>query len=323
MAETTGKYPFFVSTIVPACNEAGNIDEFCRLFAEMLQSAPFEGELVYVDDGSTDSTLEEIKAAALKYGFIRYVSHQRRRGVTDALRSGFAAARGDVFVFYPADLQFLPEDIPALVAPIAEGADLVAGWKQGAYQKRFVSNIYNWVSRKIFNLKVHDLNACKAFRRDVVEHVFMRKDWHRYMVVLAANEGFRVEEVKVKLYPRAWGESKYQSIWRVPVGVLDMLAVKFQLTFLRKPLLFFGFTGLAFFFIGFLVGLWAVYLKYWQGETQLPLLYLVLLLVGVGIALFAMGFITEGQAAIKEELAAMRREVEGRLRALGQEHHEG
>ncbi|HPC11411.1 MAG TPA: glycosyltransferase family 2 protein, partial [candidate division Zixibacteria bacterium] len=319
----SARFPFFVSTIVPACNEAGNIEQFCRLFADMLQSAPFDGELVYIDDGSTDDTLDKIKAAAAAYPFVRYVSHQHRRGVTDALRSGFSAARGDVFVFYPADLQFLPEDIPALVAPIADGADLVAGWKQGEYQKRFVSTVYNWLSRKIFNLKVHDLNACKAFRRGVVEQIFMRKDWHRYLVVLAANEGFRVEEVKVRLYPRAWGRSKYQSIWRVPVGVLDMLAVKFQLTFLRKPLMFFGFTGLGFFLLGFLVGLWAVYLKYWRGETQLPLLYLVLLLVGLGIALFAMGFITEGQAAIKEELASMRREVESRLRQLSRDRDHG
>ena len=93
-----------------------------------------------------------------------------------------------------------------------------------------------------------------------------------------------------------------------------MLAVKFQLTFLRKPLLFFGFTGLGFFFLGFLVGLWAVYLKYGRGETQLPLLYLVLLLVGLGVGLFAMGFITEGQAAIKEELSALRRRIESQLR---------
>lgn len=309
---TQGRYDFFVSTVVPASNEAGNIEEFCRLFAEMLKKAPFEGELVYVDDGSSDGTLEKIKEQAEHYDFIRFASHQQRRGVTAALQTGFDLARGEVYVFYPADLQFLPEDIPALVAPIAEGADLSTGWKQGKYQKRFVSNIYNWVSRRIFNLKVHDLNACKAFRREVVEHIFLRKDWHRYLVVLAANEGFRVEEVKVRLYPRSWGESKYSSVLRIPIGVLDMLAVKFQLTFLRKPLLFFGSVGLVFFALGFLVGLWAIYLRYFLGETQLPLLYLVILLVGIGGGLFMMGFITEGQAAVKEEVSAMRRKLQKR-----------
>ncbi len=306
---TQERYDFFVSTIVPANNEEGNIEEFCRLFDEMLRGAPFEGELVYIDDGSDDNTLEKIKEAAQKYSFVRFVSHQRRSGVTAALQSGFAVARGDVFVFYPADLQFLPADIPALVAPIAGGADMSTGWKQGAYKKKFVSGVYNWLSRKIFGLKVHDLNACKAFRREIAERIFLRQDWHRYLVVLAAKEGYRIDEVKVRLYPRAWGKSKYSSIWRIPVGVLDMLAVNFQLTFLRKPLLFFGSVGLAFFFLGFLVGLWAVYVKYWLGQTQLPLLYLVILLVGLGLGLFMMGFITEGQAAIKEELSAMRRSM--------------
>ncbi len=303
-------YPFLVSTVVPANNEEGNIEEFCRLFAEMLDGAPFDGELIYVDDGSDDATLEHIRQAAEKYDFVRFGVHQHRRGVTAALQTGFAMARGEVFVFYPADLQFLPEDIPSLVAPINDGADLVAGWKQGDYKKKFVSNVYNSMSRKIFGLKVHDLNACKAFRREVVEQIFLRQDWHRYLVPLAAHEGFTVEEVKVKLYPRTWGESKYSSIWRIPVGVLDMLAVKFQLTFLRKPLLFFGFIGLGVFFLGFLVGLWAIYLKYWQGETQLPLLYLVILLAGLGLGLFMMGFITEGQAAIKEELTSLRRKFD-------------
>ena len=116
------QYDFFVSTIVPAMNEQGNIDEFCDLFAEMLREAPFDGELVYVDDGSTDGTLDRIKENARKYNFIRFASHQHNRGLTAALQTGFSLARGDVFVFYPADLQFLPEDIPALVKPIAEGA---------------------------------------------------------------------------------------------------------------------------------------------------------------------------------------------------------
>jgi len=122
------KYDFFVSTVVPAMNEEGNIEEFCHLYSEMLKNAPFEGELIYIDDGSTDNTLQKIKEAAQKYDFIRYASHQHNRGLTEALQTGFAIARGDVFVFYPADLQFLPEDIPALIKPITEGADMSAGW---------------------------------------------------------------------------------------------------------------------------------------------------------------------------------------------------
>jgi glycosyltransferase involved in cell wall biosynthesis len=299
----------FVSTIVPARNEEGNIDEFCRLFAEMMVTAPFDGELIFIDDGSTDGTLARIEDAARRHNFIRYASHQRNRGLTEALQSGFAIARGSVFVFYPADLQYLPADIPSLVRPVAEGADLSAGWKQGRYEKKFVSNLYNWLSRKIFGLKIHDLNSVKAFRREVIEQIFLRRDWHRYLVVLAASEGFRVEEVKVPLYERRWGRSKF-SVWRIPVGVLDMLTVKLQMTFFRKPLLFFGLAGSFFLFLGFLVGLWAVYLKYVAHERQLPLLYLVILLAGVGLGLFIMGFMSEGQTAIKEEVGDLRKKMQ-------------
>ena len=241
-------------------NEEGNIDEFCRQFDQMRRSALFKVDLVYVDDGSTDGTLERIEAAAQKYDFVKYATHQRNRGLTEALMTGFQVTPSQVLVFYPADLQYLPADIPALIEPIARGADLSTGWKQGQYKKWFVSSIYNWISRKIFALKVHDLNAVKAFRRTVVEQIFLRKDWHRYLVVLAAHEGFHVEEVKIPVYERSWGKTKF-SVWRIPIGVLDMVAVKFQLTFFRKPLLFFGIIGTIFFGLGFLVGLWAVFLK--------------------------------------------------------------
>lgn len=300
------KYDFLVSTIVPALNEEGNIDEFCRLYAEMLEKAAFKSELIFIDDGSTDGTLTKIAENARKYDFIRFASHQRRRGLTDALHTGFSIARGKVYVFYPADLQYLPENIPDLVRPIARGADICTGWKQGKYNKRFVSSIYNWFSRKIFNLKVHDLNSVKAFRREVVENIFLRQDWHRYLVVLAANEGFKVEEEKVPLYPRKWGRTKF-SIWRIPVGVLDMLAVKFQITFLRKPLLFFGGCGVVVFILGILVGLYAIYLRYFLEQGNRTLLYLVILLMGMGMGLFIMGFMSEGLTALKEEIGDLRR----------------
>lgn len=303
------RYGFVVSTIVPAKDEEGNIDEFCRQYDAMLKTAPFDGEIVFIDDGSTDSTLEKIKQNAQKYPFVAYRSHQRNRGLTEALQTGFAAARGDVFVFYPADLQYLPADIPSLVAPIAQGADISTGWKQGKYTKRFVSRVYNGLSRRIFGLKVHDLNSVKAFRREVVENIFLREDWHRYLVVLAANEGYRVEEVKIALYERNWGKTKF-SLWRIPVGVLDMLAVKFQITFLRKPLLYFGGAGVICFLIAFIVGLWSLYERFVLGEGNRLWLFLILFLTGLGMGLFMMGFVAEGQTALKEEITDLRHKTQ-------------
>jgi glycosyltransferase involved in cell wall biosynthesis len=307
-------YTFLVSTIVPAMNEEGNIDRFCRLFDEMTKEAPFKNELIFIDDGSTDGTLDQIKAAAQNYDFVRYQSHGRNLGLTEALLTGFEIAGGEVFVFYPADLQFLPEDIPSMVAKIAGGADLCAGWKQGDYQKPFVSGVYNWLSRKLFGLKVHDLNSCKAFRREVIEQIFLRRDWHRYLVPLAADRGFRIEEEKVTLHERYSGASKFGSIWRIPIGVLDLLAVKFQITFLRKPLLFFGSIGSVLVLLGVLVGLVALYLRFIEGEGHRPLLYLVMMLVGVGTALFLMGFMSEGQVAVKDEMADLRKKIMGMMK---------
>lgn len=309
---SASRYPFVVSVIVPAMNEEGNVDEFCRLFDEMLKTAPFDGELVFVDDGSKDGTRSRIEANQQKYPFIRLGIHQHNRGLTEALQTGFAISRGDVFVFYPADLQYRPEDIPKLVAPIANGADLCTGWKQGKYGKRFVSTVYNGLSRRIFGLDVHDLNSVKAFKREVIENIFLRKDWHRYLVVLAANEGYKVAEEKIPLYERAWGKSKF-SIARIPIGVLDMLAVKFQISFARKPLLYFGFAGSILMLLALLIGLYAIYERYLLQAGQRQWLYLVILLSGLGLGLFMLGFMSEGQAALKEEIGDLRRKTQSIL----------
>jgi hypothetical protein len=223
------------------------------------------------------------------------------------MQTGFNIARGSVYVFYPADLQYRPEDIPALVKPIMEdGADVVAGWKQGKYKKRFVSSVYNWLSRKIFRLKIHDLNSVKAFKAEVVKDLFMRRDWHRYLVVLAADQGRKVAEVKIPLYDRSWGQSKFSSLRRIPVGVLDMIAVKAQLSLLKKPLLYFGFIGGIFFALGIVVGLIALYLRFVAEEGYRPMLYLVILMIGLGMGFFILGFLAESMTALKEELSSVR-----------------
>ncbi|MCP4705955.1 MAG: glycosyltransferase family 2 protein [candidate division Zixibacteria bacterium] len=297
-----------ISVIIPALNEEGNIPELCKLFDEMRKKSEYDFELVLIDDGSTDRTYEIIRDLASKHDFIKYKKHPSNLGLTEALKTGFDVAAGGIYVFYPADLQYLPEDIPALVKPILEGADVTTGWKQGKYGKKFVSSIYNLLSRKIFGLKVHDLNSVKAFRAEVVKDIFLRRDWHRYIVVLAADQGYKIEEVKIPLYQRTWGESKF-SIWRIPVGVLDMIAVKTQISFLRKPLLFFGILAFISIGLGLLVGLFAVYMRFVVGEGYRPLLYLVILLTGLGLGLFILGFLSEGMAAIKEELGVVRKKL--------------
>ena len=301
--------PVDVSVLVPAKDEAENLPEFFRLCAEALGPAGFSFEVVVVDDGSRDNTALVLERQRLQYPFLVTVTHPRQRGIADALRSAGDAARGDVFGFYPADLQYLPEDIPTLVEPILAGrADIVTGTKQGKYEMAFVSGVYNTLCRWLFGVRVTDLNSVKAYRREVMTNVPLRPDWHRYMVVVAAAEGARLTSLPVPLYPRRAGVSKFN--WkRIPVGVLDLLSVWFQLRFARKPLLFFGGIGAILFLVGFLAGIVALILRFGYGIGLRPLLNLVETMVISGIVLFGFGFVGEMIAGFREDLLGMRRDL--------------
>ena len=199
-----------VSLLVPAKDEAENLPAFLRQCAAALPRIGAPAEVVVVDDGSRDATPQVLAQLQAQYPFLRVVTHRRQRGIADALRSAGDAAEGDIFVFYPADLQYKPEDVPQLVAPILAGdADIVTGTKQGKYEKAFVSTVYNTLCRWLFGVRVTDLNSVKAYRREVMAHVPMRPDWHRFMVVIAAADGFRLTSTPVPLYPRTAGTSKF------------------------------------------------------------------------------------------------------------------
>ncbi len=291
-----------VSLLVPAKDEAENLPEFVRLCDEALSSAGFSFEVIVVNDGSRDRTATVLTELQARYPFLRVVTHRRQRGIADALHSAGDIAMGDVFVFYPADLQYLPADIPALVAPILAGeADIVTGTKEGKYEKAFVSSIYNWLCRRLFGVDVADLNSVKAYRREIMRGVPLRPDWHRYMVVIAAADGFRLTSRPIPLYPRRAGVSKFN--WkRIPIGVLDLLSVWFQLRFGRKPMLFFGVAGAALFGIGFFAGIVALVLRFGYGIGFRPFLNLVETMVISGIALFGFGFLGEMIAGLREEM---------------------
>lgn len=297
-----------VSVLVPAKDEAANLPEFVRQCAAALGRGGFTFEVVIVNDGSRDESAAVLAALQAEHPFLRVVTHRQQRGIADALRSAGDAASGDIFVFYPADLQYLPEDIPGLVRPILDGnADIVTGTKQGKYEKAFVSGIYNRLCRWLFGVRVTDLNSVKAYRREVMADVPLRPDWHRYLVVIAAAEGYRLTSKPVPLYPRHAGVSKFT--WRrIPVGVFDLLSVWFQLRFGRKPMLFFGLVGAGLFLVGFLAGVVALVLRFGFGIGFRPLLNLVETMVITGTVLFGFGFVGEliaGMRAEQQELARM------------------
>lgn len=311
-----------VSVLVPAKDEAENLPEFLRQCKEALSGVPYSCEVVVVNDGSEDDTAAVLERLRREHPFLHVVTHRSRQGIADALRSAGEVARGDIFVFYPADLQFLPSEIPLLVEPIRAGeADIVTGTKQGEYEKALVSGVYNVFCRWLFGLRVTDLNAVKAYRREVMAAVPARPDWHRFMVVIAAADGYEVTERPVTLLPRRAGESKF-GIGRIPVGVMDLLSVWFQLRFGRKPLLFFGVSGAILFLLGFLVGVAALILRFGYGMGFRPLLDLVMVLVISGIALFGFGFIGDMLAGTREELRSVGRSVEQLVGELKRERSE-
>jgi glycosyltransferase involved in cell wall biosynthesis len=303
--------PADVSVLVPAKDEAENLPLFMQLAAETFAATPaVRFEVIVVDDGSGDDSWAVLQRLQAQYPFLRAVRHRARRGIADALRTGYLNASGSVLVFYPADLQFKPEDIPRLVAPIlSDTADMVTGFKEGKYEKAFVSGIYNGLSRTLFDVPVKDLNSVKAYRREIMEALPVRPDWHRYMIVIAAAQGFTVTEIPIPLYPRHAGKSKF-GFSRIPVGVLDMLSVWFELRFGKKPLLLFGMLGAGLFAIGLLAGLGALIALAVDNVGYRWVWTLVQTCLILGSVLFATGLLGEQIAGQRAELRELRRQLD-------------
>jgi glycosyltransferase involved in cell wall biosynthesis len=299
-----------VSVLVPAKDEAENLPLFMELAQAAFASSPYTFEVIVIDDGSVDDTWRVLHELAERYPFLHAVRHRSRRGIADALRTGYLAARAGVLVFYPADLQFKPEDIPRLVAPILAGeSDMVTGFKEGKYEKAFVSKIYNGLSRALFHVPVKDLNSVKAYRREIMDALPVRPDWHRYMIVIAAAQGFSVSEIPVRLYPRHAGKSKFATWHRIPVGVLDMLSVWFELRFSQKPLLLFGMLGAGLFAASTIMGI--VALVFVQSLAVRPLWTVIQTCLILGSIFFATGLIGEQIAGQRAQLREIRRQLDG------------
>jgi glycosyltransferase involved in cell wall biosynthesis len=300
-----------VSVLVPAKDEAENLPLFMEQAALAFAADPdVEYEVVVIDDGSADDSWRVLLGLQAEYPFLRAVRHRSKRGIADALRTGYLNSTGPILVFYPADLQFKPEDIPRLVAPIRDDqADMVTGYKEGKYEKAFVSGIYNGLSRALFEIPVRDLNSVKAYRREIMDALPVRPDWHRYMIVIAAAEGFTVTEIPVPLYPRHAGKSKF-GLSRIPVGVLDMLSVWFELKFGKKPLLLFGMLGAALFAFGTIAGLTALIVLAVNHEGIRPVWTIIQTCLILGSVLFATGLLGEQIAGQRAELRELRRQLD-------------
>ncbi len=294
--------------VVPAWNEAPNIPFLIPELKAAFEEFGLAGEVILVDDGSSDDTGGLAAAQAGGWDRLRVLRHRVNRGKTEALLTAAAATDKRYLVLFDADLQHLPAEIPRFLDKLEDGWDIVTGRKVGRYDKRAVSSIYNALSRAIFRVPVSDLNSMKAFRADILQAVRLRHDWHRFFVVLAHKRGFSVTEIDIELHPRRAGEPKYSGKSRVVGGVLDLAAVWFQLRFSRKPMVAFGLPGLLLTALGVLTGLVALYLRFAMNQGFRPLLYLVVLLVTVGVLCFVAGLLGEMIVSVHDEIDVLRRE---------------
>ncbi|HEY0242055.1 MAG TPA: glycosyltransferase [Gemmatimonadaceae bacterium] len=304
------------SVFVPAYNEAENIGPLFDALESTFARHSLNGEVILVDDGSTDETFALALAAAERMGErARVARHRRNLGKTEAILTAAREASSDVFIVFDADLQHSTEEIPRFMKEIEAGWDIVTGRKIGAYEKRAVSSVYNRLSRFLFDVPVRDLNSMKAFRREVLEDVSLRHDWHRFFVVIAYARGFSVTEIDIELFPRRAGVSKYTGLGRVVSSLGDLLVVWFYLRFSRKPMQLFGGAGLVLTVLGFLIGLVLTVLRALEigppPTGYRPLLGLVVLLVVVGISLFGFGFTAEMIALVRHDVEQLKSERRG------------
>lgn len=296
-----------LSIIVSIYNEAESLRELTGWIEKVMKENRFSYELIMVDDGSTDSSWTIIKDLASCDNNIRGISFRRNYGKSAALYCGFKEASGRVVVTMDADLQDSPEEIPEMYRMVTEGGyDIVSGWKQhrqdNALTKNLPSKLYNATARRITGIHLHDMNCgLKAYRNEVVKNIEVYGEMHRYIPYLAKNAGFgKITEKPVHHQKRKYGKSKFGAE-RFVNGFLDLLSLWFLGTFGKKPMHFFGFTGLLTFFIGGIMAVWIIIeklIQQWHGlpyraVTDQPLFYLALVALIIGVLLFLAGFLGE------------------------------
>ena len=297
-----------LSIIVPLLNEAESIPELFAWIGRVMKQNKFSYEVIFVDDGSTDDSWKIIEGLkADNPDIVKGIKFRRNYGKSPALFCGFDMAQGDIVVTMDADLQDSPEEIPALVKKIREeGYDVVSGWKQhrqdNVVTKNLPSKLYNATARRITGIKLHDMNCgLKAYRSEVVKNIEVYGEMHRYIPYLAKNAGFtKIGELPVHHQKRKYGKSKF-GMSRFVNGFLDLLSLWFLSTFGKKPMHFFGYTGLFMFLVGFVMTVWIIVAKLvhqaqgirYRAVTDQPLFYLALLAVVLGVMLFLAGFIGE------------------------------
>ncbi|MBV9387433.1 MAG: glycosyltransferase family 2 protein [Chroococcidiopsidaceae cyanobacterium CP_BM_ER_R8_30] len=288
-----------VSVVVPVMNEVESLPHLIEAIASTMSASQLSYEIIVVDDGSTDGSVEFLRREARIRQDLKAVLLRRNYGQTAAMAAGFNYARGKAIVTLDGDLQNDPADIPRLLATLAEGYDLVSGWRQhrqdATLTRLLPSKVANWLIGRITGVKLHDYGcSLKAYRSELVADMNLYGQLHRFLPVLAYIEGARITELPVRHHARRYGRSKY-GLWRTFRVLMDLLTIKFMQTFLTRPMHVFGLFGLLSMISGTLLGLYLTFLKLVEGQSigNRPLLILAVLLLVTGVQLFCFGLLAE------------------------------
>lgn len=288
-----------ISVIIPLLNEEESLGELCQQIHQALVGKT-SFEVIFVDDGSTDRSWEEISKLRVTYGdLIKGIRFRRNYGKSQALQKGFEAARGSYVVTMDADLQDDPNEILPMVEMLKEGLDLVSGWKKKRHDpisKTIPSRFFNFVTRKATGIPLNDFNCgLKAYRTEVVKDITLYGELHRYIPYVAYQEGYgRIGEKVVQHHPRKFGVSKF-GLSRFVKGFLDLVTLLFLFHYMRRPMHFFGTAGTIFLAAGTLITTYLVVMRVFfeQYLSNRPLLLFGILLLVLGVQFFSIGFLGE------------------------------
>ena|SRR3989338_5293751 len=282
------------SVVISVYEESGNLELLHEKLSLALKNVQGDAEIIFVDDGSKDSSFEDLKRIAKSDKRVKVLRFAKNFGKSAAMSAGFQGSSGDVIINLDADLQDDPAEVPRMLKKLDEGSDLVVGWRRVRHDgvdKTLPSKVFNAVVSRWSGVALHDFNCgFKVYRREVLEGLPLYSDMHRFLPVLAAKEGFRVAELPVEHRPRHAGVSKY-GIGRTLRGLLDFISVLFLTAYLARPMHFFGTFGIISIFLSGLVALWAILLKFAGTNfvnTPLPLLAVFLFILGIQFVLLGL-----------------------------------
>jgi glycosyltransferase involved in cell wall biosynthesis len=287
--------PTAISVVVPLWNERPVLEELYKRLAVALAAIADEYEIIFVDDGSTDGSIEKIKGFREHDPTVRYLRFRRNFGKSAALAAGFRHSRYPIIATLDADLQDLPEQLSLLIDKLKEGFDLVSGWRYNRHDKlsrRVGSKIYNRTTSFLTGVRLHDINCgLKCYRREVLDEVMIYGERHRYIPVLASYRGFRLGEVKIEHARRGHGRSRY-GVERVFGGIFSLLTVILMTRYTNRPLHFFGFLGIFLGLMGTLIDTYLiigrVFFNRWLSNRPLLIIGTLLVIVGVQFILFGL-----------------------------------